>query len=179
MAGKLAAPIHTGTGENMSLSFKSFIDASKQKFLEMHGDTAFRDNLVRIAESYQDTKLTSTLLDTANATPVEVCPAPPTGYINVITGILTRVVPGATPFELGTGTLGFLLTDGSGASVATAVPNAQLESASTTHYWSVPAAVVPLLATKVVAKPSADVTAGDGAVYIRVFYYTVKVAEMV
>lgn len=163
----------------MSLSFKPYLDLVKSKFSELHGDTAFRDNLIRGELGFQDTKFTAAQMDTLNATPLEVLAAPPTGYINLVQAIFTRIVPGATPFELGSGTLGFLLTDGSGASVATAVPNATVESATTTHYLSPPAAVVPLLATKVVAKPSADVTAGDGAVYVRVYFLSVKVAEMV
>jgi hypothetical protein len=160
------------------LAFNSLLDRWKHRILSFTGETELRDHLLRSQCNFHDFSLTAAQMDTGNATPVEVLPAPESGYMHLIVGILTRVVPGATPFELGAGTLGYLLTDGSGAAVATAVPNTQVESATTTHYYSVPSAVVPLVDTKVVAKPSADVTAGDGAVYGRIFYRKVKVSEL-
>jgi hypothetical protein len=162
-----------------SLAFNTLLDRWKQAYLTFAGDTGFRDQLLRAAMNYQDFKLTAAQMDTGNATPVQILAAPPAGFMNVIFGIMTKIAPGATPFELGSGTLGYLLTDGSGAAVATAVPNASVESATTAYYWSVPLAVAALAATKIVAKPSADVTAGDGAVYGRIYYRTIKIAELV
>lgn len=158
-------------------SFNSLLDRWKQRWESILTESTFRDNFLREITHFADFKLTAAQLDTGNATPVEVLPAPGAGLANVIMGIATFIDAGATPFELGSGTLGYLLTDGSGAAVATAVPNASVESATDVYYWSVPLAVAPLVNAKVVAKPSADVTAGDGAIYGRIFYKTIKVSE--
>lgn len=158
-------------------AFNSLLDRWKQRWESILCETTFRDNFLREITHFADVKLTAALLDAGNATPIQLVPAPGAGLANVIVGIFTFVDAGATPFELGSGTLGFKYTDGSGASVATAVPNATVESASDTYYWSPPAAVVPVVNAKIVAQPSADVTAGDGAIYCRVFYKTVKIAD--
>lgn len=162
----------------MSLSLNGLVDRYRQKFLQFTGETEFRDQLLRVSDFHQDFGLTAAQLDTANATPVTLLAAPGSGVTNVVIGIYTYVVAGATPFELGSGTLGYLYTDGSGAAVATAVPNATVESATTTSYWSIPLAVVPVVNAVIVAKPSADITAGDGAIYGRIFYKSVRVGEL-
>lgn len=161
----------------MPLNFNSQTDHEKQLFSQTYTDGTFRDHVLRTFINYQDFRLTATQLDTANATPITVLPSPGSGLANLVTGILTYVAAGATPFELGSGTLGYLYTDGSGAAVATAVPNATVESATGVYYWSVPLAVAPLTNAVIVVKPSADITAGDGVIYGRIFYQTVRVAD--
>lgn len=163
----------------MSLAFNSLLDRWKHRILSYAGETEFRDHLVRGKINYQDFKLTSTQLDTANATPVTLLAAPGAGLVNVVVSVFTKVVAGATPFELGSGTLGFLYTDGSGAAVATAVPNATVESATDAYYSSVALAVAPVVNAVIVAKPSADVTAGNGTLYGRIYYVTLKHSELV
>lgn len=158
--------------------FNAFLPQNQNYFYEWCGQNDLRDNLIRTQTSFVDFALTATQMDTLNATPVEILAAPGEGLMNIVLGIVTFVDAGSTPFELGSGTLGFLLTDGSGAAVATAVPNASLESASDVYYYSVALAVAPLVNAKIVAKASADVTAGNGAVYGRIFYKTVQVGEL-
>lgn len=159
-------------------SFNSLVAKWKQRWDSVFCESFMRDNVLRSITHFQDFELTATQLDAANATPVQILAAPGAGLANVIMGIFTFVDAGATPFELGAGTLDFKYTDGSGAAVATAVPNATVESASDTYYWSPPSAVVPVVNAKIVAQPSADVTAGDGTIYGRIFYKTVKVSEL-
>ena len=161
-----------------SLAFNALLDRYKQKFLQFCGDTGFRDDLLRGQVSYQDFKLTAAQMDTLNATPVQLLAAPGSGLVNLVLGIFTKVAPGVTPFELGSGTLLYQYTDGSGVSVATTVPNAQVESATETYYWSPFSAAVPVVNSKIVAKASADVTAGDGVVYGRIYYRTIKHSEL-
>ena len=162
----------------MSLSIKAFSDDIKNKFYQWCGENGLRDNLVRCQDSFQDFNISAAEMDALNATPKTLLAAPGSGLANVVTGVFTFVDAGATAFELGSGTLGYLYTDGSGAAVATAVPNATVESASDTYYWSQGSAVVPVVNAVIVAKASADVTAGDGVIYGRIFYKTVKVSEL-
>lgn len=162
-----------------SLAFNGLLDRWKHSILSYVGNLELRDHLLRGQVFYQDFKLTAAQMDTLNATPVEILAAPGSGLAIIVEGILTKIVPGATPFELGSGTLAFQYTDGSGAAVATAVPNANVEAAATDYYRSVGLAVVPVVNAKIVAKASADVTAGDGAVYGRIYYRVIKTAEMV
>lgn len=163
----------------MAKNLNFFSSAHLEKLKTMQGDASFVNLLQGGLINYKDTTLSATALDSANATPITILPAPGAGLANVVVGILTYVDAGATAFELGSGTLGFLYTDGSGASVATAATNAVVESSTDTYYWSVPAAVVPVVNAVIVAKPSADVTAGDGTIYTRVFYLTVRPTDLV
>ncbi len=158
--------------------FNAFLPQNQNYFYQWCGQSDLRDNLVRCQTSFVDFKLTAAQMDTLNATPVTVLAAPGAGLMNIVDSIVTYIAPGATPFELGSGTLGFLTTDGSGAAVATAVPNASVESATAVYYSSVALAVAPAVNVPIVIKASADVTAGDGLVYGRIFYHTVQVGEL-
>lgn len=160
------------------LHFNNYLDSWKQKILSYAGSTQFRDHLQRQMLSYKDFTLTSTQMDTLNATPVALIAAPGSGLINVVDEIFTYVAAGATPFELGSGVLDYRYTDGSGVKVATSVPNAQVESASATYYRSIKADGVPVANAAIVAYASADVSAGNGTVYGRIWYRTLKVAEV-
>ena len=161
-----------------TLHFNAYLDRWKQKFKQLHGHNQFVDHLNRSVQSYVDFKLTAAQMDTLNATPVALLAAPGAGLVNIVEGVVTFIDAGATAFELGAGTLDFRYTNGAGASVATSVPNATVESASDTYYRSVPLAAVPVVNAAVVAYASADVTDGDGVVYGRIYYRTVKVAEL-
>lgn len=158
--------------------FNVFLPQNQNYFYGWCGQNDLRDNLVRTQTSFADFKLTAAQMDTLNATPVAILAAPGAGLMNIVQSIVTYVAPGVTPFELGSGTLGYLTTDGSGAAVATAVPNASVESASAVYYLSVPLAVAPIANVAIVVKASADVTAGDGLVYGRIFYRTINVGEL-
>ncbi len=158
--------------------FNVYLPQNQNYFYEWSGQNDLRDNLIRTQTSFKDFKITAAEMDALNATPKTILAAPGAGLMTVVQAIVTYVAPGATPFELGSGTLGYLLTDGSGAAVATAVPNASVESATAVYYLSVPLAVAPLVNAPIVAKASADVSAGDGTVYGRIFYRTIKVAEL-
>lgn len=162
----------------MSLAYNGLLARWKHRFMSWIGETELLDHVLRAQVFYQDFKLTAAQMDTLNATPVEILAAPGAGLAILVDSILTKIVPGATPFELGSGTLAFQYTDTSGAAVATAVPNANVEAAATDYYKSVGLAVVPVVNAKLVAKASADVTAGDGAVYGRIYYRVIKSAEL-
>lgn len=163
-----------------SLSMNVLLARFKQKFLEIHGDTEFRDHRIRTQTSYQDFTLSATQMDTLNATPVTVLAAPGAGLVNLILGVYVKIVAGGTAFELGSGVLSFLLTDTSGAKVCADIPNATVEAtASTTvHYWAISASVAQLANAVIVAKASADVTAGTGTVYGRIYYSTINHGEI-
>lgn len=162
-----------------SLSMNVLLDRFKQKFLEMHGDKSFRDHRLRVQQSYQDFTLSAAQMDTLNATPVTVLAAPGAGLVNIILGCLFKVnSTGFTRFELGSGVISLLLTDGSGAKVTADLPNTEVESATDLMYWAISASVDALANAVVVAKASADVTAGTGNVQGRLFYMTCKHSEL-
>lgn len=162
----------------MSLAFNSLLDRWKHRILSFAGETELRDHLIRGKSNYQDFNISAAEMDTLNATPKELLAAPGAGLVNVIEGVLTFIDAGTVAFELGAGVLSFLYTDGSGDKVATDVPNASVESASDAYYRSVGLAVIALANAKVVAKASADVTAGNGVIYGRIFYKTVLATEL-
>jgi len=145
------------------------------------GEPVFKDQLVASLDSFVDFKLTAAQMDTLNATPVTVLAAPGVGLTNWISRVEIVVVPGATAFELGSGTLDFKYTDGSGASVCATIPNATLETASGTNafYSAIAVSVATLENAVIVAKTTTDVTAGDGAVYGRIYYKTINTAGLI
>lgn len=155
-------------------AFNQLYDRWRFRLTSFAGDE-FRTHLQRVGVSYKDIKLTSTQMDSLNGTPVELIPAPGAGKAIEVLGAFSYIDAGSTPFELGSGTLLFKYTNGSGAEVATAIPNATVESATDTYYRSVALAVVPVVNAAIVAHAGADVTAGNGAVYIRVYYRTVTI----
>lgn len=161
-----------------ALDFNSYLDRWKHRILSMAGSKDFSEHLQRAGLSYKDFKLTSTQLDTLNATPVALIAAPGAGLVTLVSQVFTFIDVGATPFEAGSATLGFTYTDGSGAASATAIPNATLESATDTYYWSVGLACVPVVNAAIVASVGTDISAGDGTLYGRIWYRTVKVAEV-
>lgn len=160
------------------LHYNSYLDKFKQKILQYAAEPQFRDHLQRAGMSYKDFTLTSTQMDTLNATPVSLLAAPGAGLINQVEGVETYIDAGSTPFEAGSATLKFCYTDGSGAEVATAIPNATLESASDTYYRSVALACVPVVNAAIVAAIGTDVSAGNGTIYGRIWYRTINVSEM-
>lgn len=160
------------------LAFNIFLDRWKHRHLSFAGGTDFRDHLLRAGLSYQDWRLTNAQVDTLNATPVQILAAPGAGLVNIVEGVLTRINFLTTAFELGSGVLSFLYTDGSGDKVAADVPNATVEAAATAYYRSVGLSVIGLANAKVVAKASADVTAGGGTIQGRIWYRTMKIADL-
>lgn len=159
-------------------SFNVYLPQNQNYFYEWCGQNVLRDNLVRTQLSYSDFKLTATQMDGAFAAAISILSAPGAGLVNIVDSIVTYVAAGATPFELGSSNLAYLYTDKNGAAVSSEVTNAVVETATTAYYFSVGAAVVPVVNAAIVAWPKADVTAGDGTVYGRIFYKTVKVAEL-
>lgn len=162
-----------------SLSFNVLLDRWKHRFLSYAGGTDFRDHILRTRLSYQDFTLSAAQMDTLNATPVTVLAAPGAGLVNVIQGCMFKVnSTGFTRFELGSGVISLLYTDGSGAKVTADLPNTETESATDIMYWALGASVDTLANAVVVAKASADVSAGTGNVQGRIFYLTVKHSEL-
>lgn len=163
-----------------SLAFNRLLDRWKFRVLSYAGSHELLDHLNRTDVSYQDFSLTAAQMDTLNATPVSILPAPGAGLSILVTSIWTKVYStGFTAFELGSGVLSYLYTDGSGAKVTADVPNASVETATDAEYLAVAASVVPVANSPIVAKASADVTAGTGNVKGRIYYRIVKSAEVV
>ena len=159
-------------------SFNSLLDRWKNRIYGVWGDTSLRDHMLRSQVNYVDWDLTAAQMDALNATPVTLLAAPGSGYMNIVHGGVTFIDAGATAFELGAGVLSFLYTDASGAKTMTDVPNTTVESATDTYYRSVGLAVVPVSNAPIVAFASADVTAGDGALYGRIFYSTIYLNDL-
>jgi hypothetical protein len=162
----------------MAYNFHMVLDRWKHKILSYAGDPELRDHLVRSGLSYKDFTLTAAQMDTLNATPVEILSAPGSGLINLVHSVLTFVDAGTVAFELGVGVLEYRYTDATGAKVVDDVPNAQVESATDTDYYSKSVSLVPVRNAKIVAHASADVTAGNGVVYGRIYYHTIKPSEL-
>lgn len=160
-------------------SYKALNPGLANRIVGVVGTKEMGEQLTYSWDSWIDVKITAAQMDTLNATPVSLIPAPGAGLVTLVQGVFTRVVPGATPFELGSGTLGFQYTDGSGVVAATAVTNAVAESATATSFVSIATAGVPVLNAAIVFTASADVTAGDGALYIRIYYKTIDVTNLV
>lgn len=137
----------------------------------------FTKDLLRVGISYKDIKLTSTQMDTLNATPIELVAAPGSGKFLEVIGVLAYVDVGATPFELGSGTVDIRYTDSSGG-LAAQLTNAFVESAADALFKAYGRDVVITENAALVAYASSDVTAGDGALYLRVFYRTQVTSEI-
>lgn len=137
----------------------------------------FTKDLLRVGISYKDVKLTSTQMDTLNATPVELVAAPGSGKFLEVIAVLAYVVPVLTAFELGSGTVDMRYTNSSGG-LAAQLTNAFVESAAAALFKAYGRDVVITENAALVAYASADVSAGDGALYLRVFYRTQKTSEI-
>lgn len=163
-----------------SLSMNGLLDRFKQKYLEMHGDTEFRDHRLRVQEFYQDFVLTAAQMNTLNATPVTLLAAPGSGLVNLVSGIFLKVnSTGFTAFELGSGVLEIRYTDATGAKVITDVTNAVVESSTDALGWNPAILCVPVANAVICAHTSTDVTAGTGNIQGRIYYQTLKVSEIV
>jgi len=165
----------------MSLNLKNSSDAVKQKVMQAFGEPVFASDVLNVMGSYQDFALTSTQMDTLNATPVTLISAV-AGCMHVVEGIMLFVDAGSTPFELGSGVLEFRYVDGSGQKVVTDIINGTVESATDVYQYSpgilASGSLAQCVNVPVVAHTSTDVTAGNGTIYGRIYYKTVKVAEL-
>jgi hypothetical protein len=139
--------------------------------------TDFTNDLLRVGISYKDVKLTSTQMDTLNATPVELVAAPGTGKFLEVIAVLAFNDFGTAAFELGSGTVDIRYTDSSGG-LAAQLTNAFVESAADALFKAYGRDVVISTNAALVAYASADVTAGDGSLYLRVFYRTQVTSEI-
>ena len=160
------------------LSFNCLEGRNSNRMFGWVGETDLSQNILRTQLNFKDFTISAAEMDALNATPKTLLEAPGSGKMILVDSIVTFIDAGATPFELGSGTLGYLYTDGSGSAVATAVPNATVESATDVYYHSVSLAVAPLENALICAKASADVTAGNGTVYGRIYYKILTVADL-
>lgn len=135
-------------------------------------------NLDNETMRYVDKAITSTQMDTLNATPVELVAAPGSGYITEFMGAFCFNDFGGTAFELGSGTVDIKYTDGSGTSVCS-MTNAFIESGADAYFHAYSRDVVMVANAALVLHASADVTAGNGALYLRVYYRTVKIQDVI
>ncbi len=126
---------------------------------------------------YVDVSLSAAQMNTLNATPVAMIAAPGAGKMVEFLGATIVLDAGATPFELGAGTLDLRYENASGGLVGQAT-NAFVESAADAYFRAVPLACVALVNKAIVAYASADVTAGDGSLELRLYYRVVTIADI-
>lgn len=125
-----------------------------------------------------DLNLTSSQMDTLNATPVSAIAAPGSGYVTQVESVLCKVVStGLTAFELGSGTVDFRYTDGSGG-LAAQLTNAFVESSSDAYFQAYGRDAVAVVNAAIVAYASTDVSQGTGSLNCRVFYRTVRGSDI-
>lgn len=162
----------------MPFQFLQYQDANRNRVHQWAGESSLRDHLVRTQLGYQDFTISAAEMDALAATPKTILVAPGSGLVTLVTEIVTFVDAGSTPFELGSGVLSFKYTDGSGASVVADVPNASVESATDVYYKSIGVSVAAVANAPIVASASADVTAGNGVIYGRIYFLTLDSASL-
>lgn len=126
---------------------------------------------------FVDVSLSAAQMNTLNASPVAVIAAPGAGKLTEFLGASIYLDAGATPFELGSGTLDLRYENASGGLVGQAT-NAFVESAADAYFRAPSLACVALVNKAIVAYASADVTAGDGTIYMRLYYRTLTIADI-
>lgn len=134
-------------------------------------------DLQRVGIGYKDIKLTAAQLDTLNATPVELLPAPGAGRILEVIGVVAFLDFVSAALELGSGVLDLRYENSSGG-IAAQLTNAFVESAADAYFKAYGRDCVMLANKAIVAHASADVTSGDSIIYLRVYYRTVVVADV-
>lgn len=159
-----------------SLKMKILSDKIKNQLLSAVGDVAFRNHLNRAMCSYQDFNISASEADALAATPKEILAAPGSGLVNIVDCILWYVDAGGTQFT--SVAIETRYTNGSGVKVAADLPSAQVNSASDTYYYARGASGVPVVNAAVVAVAASDISAGNGTLYGRVIYRTVKISEL-
>lgn len=150
---------------------------ARQKMLQYVGDTQFTDKLRNAQVSYKDVTVTAAQMDTLNATPVSLVAAPGAGKILVLDRVVAFLDAGATPFELGSGTVDVRYQNSSGG-LAAQLTNAFVESATDAYFVAYGRDVLALVNQALVLYASADVTAGDGVLYLRLYYRVVEGAKL-
>lgn len=162
-----------------SLSFNRLVGKWRQRVLQTGTGEELADQMARSGDCFQDFVLTAAQMDALNATPVSILAAPGAGLVNIVTGLIIRVnSTGFTAFELGSGVLEVRYTDASGAKVVTDIVNGTVESATDLVSYSPPIVALPVVNAAIVAHTSTDVTAGTGNIQGRLYYKTVKLAEI-
>lgn len=164
----------------MALSMSRLLDRWRNRTISYAGDAELADHLGRAGDSFQDFVLSATQMASISATPVTIVAAPGSGYYNVVTGLFLQVnSTGFTAFENGSGVLEFRYTGASGAQVVTDVTNAFVEASADTADWCPPVVCAPVANAVICAHSSTTVTAGTGNIQGRIWYKTVRVAEIV
>lgn len=160
----------------MSQYLKLFAGEGDQfKLLSALGDPDFAERLAQAIGSFVDVRITAAEMDALNASPKTLIAAPGAGKVIQVERVLARVVPGSTAFELGTGTVDLRYQNSSGG-LAAQLTNAFVESAAAANFAAVGRDAVALANQPLVAHASADVTAGDGNLYLRIYYRVVDTA---
>lgn len=126
---------------------------------------------------FADVTISSSQMDTLNATPVSLVAAPGSGKMIEFLGATVINTFVTTAFELGSGTVDFRYENASGG-LCGQLTNAFVESVATAYFRAAPLACVGLLNKALVAHASADVTAGGGNLKIRCYYRVITVADI-
>jgi hypothetical protein len=121
--------------------------------------------------NFVDVTITAAQMNTINATPITGVVAQGAGKYIFPHAVVTKINAGETPFEAGSGTLDYKV----GSTVVAQVPNATLESASDAVYRSVGLVGALTANTALTITTSADVTAGDGTVDVRIYYSVIEI----
>jgi len=126
---------------------------------------------------YKDTSVTAAQMDTLNATPVSLVPAPGSGKMIEFLGQAVYNDFVTPAFELGSGTVDVRYENSSGG-LAGQMTNAFIESAADAYFRVAPLACVALVNKALVLYASADITAGGGNLKIRTYYRIVTIADI-
>lgn len=151
--------------------------AERQKLLQAVGDVQFNARLRHTIDSYKDVTLTATQMDTLNATPVTLIAAQGANKVIIVEAVFAFNDFNSVAFELGTGTVDVRYQNSSGG-LAAQLTNAFVESGADAYFAAPGLACVALANQPVVAYASADVTAGNGTLYLRVFYRVVDASTL-
>ena len=124
-----------------------------------------------------DFALSSTDMDTLNATPISIVQAPGTGKYNIIDRVTCFNDFNSTSFNLGMGTLDFRYSNSSGSLLAR-VPGACLGVSSDAYCAVYGQDAMSIANAAIVAHASEDVTAGNGTLRCRVYYKTITASDI-
>jgi hypothetical protein len=147
-------------------------DRNKHRVLSALGDPAQAKGVAHSIDSYIDVTVTAAQLDTLNATPVELVPAPGSNKVLMFLGAFIYLDYVSATYAGSSESLAIKYENASGASVGTAT-EAFVESTADAYYVVAPINAVALANKALVLTATADLTTGDGIMYFRVYYRTI------
>jgi len=162
----------------VSLSFNADLVINRHKLLQSVGDEDYRNRLSRVLESHKDGEITSAEILDLKDTEVTLVAAPGAGKVLQFLGAFSWLDNG-TDYLNGHAD-GVRVAYASGAAVGTLATQAQMILSADGYTTSVPINGVALANTALVATVSTtEFDTGTGTLKYRLFYRTIKIAEIV